>query len=110
MTQGRRVKPEAEPRITEDAQKEAAGIAAGNLRRYEGMQQQFYWGGVLCFWVLLLCGMSLALVCMWHLVAPDHWRFLTAAQESELQRVLIAALGSSALTGYAKKLTRSPKG
>ena len=105
----REIKTKVNPKIVL-AVRVGKGIAAGNLRRYERMQNHLYSGGVFCFWVLLLGGVSLALVWMWHLGAPGSLRFLTPEQESDLQKALIAALGSSALTSYAKKLTRSPKG
>ncbi len=97
------VVPEQEPKTTVKSLKEASAFARGDLRRYESVQTHIHWAGLLVFWAFVIVVLVLALIWAWHLGAPEKWRFLSTEQQNDLQRVLLAAVGSSALTQVAKK-------
>lgn len=103
MSIGGLVKPESEPEPSKRAEKEAAGIADGTLRRTEEVRANIHRGGLIAFWTLVIIGTSLTLVWAWHLGAPEKWRFLTTEQLSDLQKTLLAAIGSSAATQLSRR-------
>lgn len=103
MSMGGKVRPETELQPSLRAEKEAAGISAGTLRRTEEVRANIHRGGLVVFWTLVMVGISLTLVWAWHLGAPAKWRFLTPEQLSELQKTLLAAVGSSAATQLSRK-------
>jgi hypothetical protein len=98
-----RVVPEQEPEPTSKALKEATSIATGSLQRYEAIQTHIHRAGVFLFWMCVSVGTILALVWAWHLGAPERYRFLNTEQQNDLQKTLLAAVGSSTATQLAKK-------
>jgi len=103
MSAGGIVVPESETSTTPLAQKEAADIADGTLRRSEAVATHIHRAGLCIIWVMVVMGTSLALIWAWHLGAPEKWRFLTVEQLSDLQKTLLAAVGSSTATNLGKR-------
>lgn len=103
MSSGGLVRPEQQPRPTRKAEKEAIDIADGTLRRTEAVRTNIHYAGLFAFWTLVIVLTSLSLVWAWHLGAPEKWRFLNAEQLSDLQKVLLAAVSSSAATQLSKQ-------
>jgi hypothetical protein len=97
------VKPEDEPKPTRRAETEAVKIADGTLQRTEQIRRHVHYGGLIAFWTLVVVGTSLTLVWAWHLGAPEQWRFLNTEQLSDLQKTLLAAVGSSTATQLSRK-------
>jgi hypothetical protein len=97
------VVPEREPESTPKAIKEAASIASGSLQRYEAVQTHIHRAGLFLFWMCVSVGTSLGLIWAWHLGAPERYRFLSVEQQSDLQKTLLAAIGSSTATQLSKK-------
>ena len=97
------VVPEQEPEPTPKALKEATSIASGSLRRYEMVQTHIHRAGLCLFWVLVIAVGILSMIWAWHLGAPEKWRFLTTEQQSDLQKTLLAGVGSSAATQLSRK-------
>lgn len=103
MPENSGVKPELEPKASRRAKKEAAEIAAGTLRRQEKVQTHLYWAGLLLFWLLIAVMSLLGLVWAWHMGTPLRLHFLTSEQLSELQRFLLAVIGSSSATQLSNR-------
>jgi hypothetical protein len=103
LSAGGVVVPEQETEPTPKAFKEATSIASGSLRRYEAVQTHIHLAGLFLFWTLIAIGTTLMLVWAWHLGAPEKWRFLNVEQQSDLQKTLIAAIGSSSVTQLSRK-------
>jgi hypothetical protein len=55
------------------------------------------------FWTIVVCLLVGIVVFSYHMLTPASYQFLSADQLSKLQTVLVSALFSSALSGYAGK-------
>jgi hypothetical protein len=97
------VVPEQEPDPTPKANKEATAIASGNLKRGEAVKTHIHWAGLTILWSAVTMGLILAVAWVFHLVTPDKWHFLSIEQRTDIQTVLLSALGSSFATTMAKK-------
>ena len=95
--------PQPEPPTSEKAKSEAAALAEGNLRRYNSLRTHLHMGGLVVFWFAIVVACVLFLILAWHLGAPSGWRFLSHDEENRLQTVLFSAMGSSLVTGIARK-------
>jgi hypothetical protein len=89
------------------AVREAAGFASGKLRRSESIEWHFHAGGLVLFWFVIIAFLSSALVWLFHLVTPTSLHFLDETQRSNLQNILLAAIGSTAATGYGKRMVKN---
>lgn len=98
-----RVEP-PEPGGDPKAEYEAIAIARGELRRDEALRSHLHH----CSVILLYFGVIVLLVCagvwLYHLLTPIPWHFLTTDQRSQLQNLLISALGSSVVTDYGRRM------
>jgi hypothetical protein len=62
--------PEEEPQPSKKAQKEAARIAEGNLRRDEAIRTHIHLAGLVVLWVLVAVLLILSLIWAWHMATP----------------------------------------
>ncbi|HTF66487.1 MAG TPA: hypothetical protein VK638_27765 [Edaphobacter sp.] len=102
MTTPGQVVPEQEPEATAQANLEVIGMARGELRA-ESVANHLHWAGILILWCAMAGFVALGGVWLWHEIASDKYRFLTAEENRDLQTVLATAVGSSFVTGAAKK-------
>ena len=97
------VVPEEETKPTEKAFKEATRIARGNLKRDEAVRTNIHYAGLAIFWFIVTIAILLGLVWAWHLGTPERLHFLTTEQRSDIETVLLAAIGSSFATQIARR-------
>lgn len=103
----RRFAPESAPDSGETDEKgdlESRGFEGKDLQRADELRGHMHQITVGCVWAgaVALAGMAGCLV--WHLVLPERWGFLSAAQISKIETILIAAMGSKFVSDRAKKL------
>ncbi|MFN7924130.1 MAG: hypothetical protein U0Q16_28775 [Bryobacteraceae bacterium] len=107
----RQIIPEAVPQVDEIANAEANAIAQQRLtnkfKRSERVQKHLHWGALIVFWGVLASLIAIALVLFWHMVTPATQHFLSEAQRSELKTILLAVIGSSAVSETIKKVLSS---
>jgi len=103
------IQPEPEPELTNNAQLEAARFAARDLQRGDSVRAHIHRGGLCVFWVSVFLLLSLLLVWTWHLVTPDSWHFLNAEGRDRLQTILVSILGSTFVSGAARRWINTPQ-
>lgn len=103
----RQITPEAAPQVDDIAKAEANDFAQQRLtnrfRRSERVQKNIHYGALAVFWLVLAALVATAGVLFWHMITPEKSHFLSDAQRSELKTVLIAVIGSSAISEGVKR-------
>jgi hypothetical protein len=97
------LQPESEPEPTSAALDEAAFFASRERRRGDARLTHLHRGGLVVFWVSLFILLGLLSVWAWHILTPDSLHFLSAQGIEKLQTVLISVLGSSFVSGAARR-------
>jgi hypothetical protein len=97
------VKPEADPAPSSLAATEAVRIEDGTLQRDESVKTHIHRAGLLILWSVTIGGLILAAIWVWHLATPDRLHFLTVSQPTNIQTVLLSAVGSSFATQAGKR-------
>ena len=106
----KRIVPEAPPEgiaNEEAANLEATAMAQGRLnqhKRDDRLHGHVHLATVCFVWMYFVAMASMGAAWLWHLILPEHLRFLNEAQLDKLQTALFSAIGSSAITDRAKKL------
>lgn len=95
--------PEPEPEPTGAALDEAAFFASRERLRGDVRQSHLHLGGLIVFWSALIVLLSMIVVWAWHILTPDSWQFLNHEAKDKLQTILISILGSSFVSGAARR-------
>lgn len=103
------VRPEREPTVSVEAQKEAVGFEQRNLDRRRIILENIHIAGLVVFWLFISVGTVFFLIWAWHLIAPDKWRFLNVEERNDLQMVILSAVSSSFATEISRRWLNPPK-
>lgn len=87
----------------ERAEKEAVAISAGKLRRSEAKRRHIHIAALILFWFAVGAFLVSALVWLFQELTPESWHFLSDAQKSQLQTLLISSIGSSVAAEYGRR-------
>lgn len=78
--------------------------AANKIRRDEFLRHCFFYGvSVLIILAAVLFGSTLC-IWVWHLVAPDKWRWLSASELEKVQVLVFSGAASSLATVLGKRI------
>lgn len=83
---------------------EAATIGRGDYTRDEQLRDHLHWCALALLWFGVVIFMLSASIWMFHLLMPESRHFLTKDQRTDLQGVLLAAVGSSLVTDYGRRI------
>jgi len=83
---------------------EALLISSGKLKRDESFRTHMHVGALILFWFAIVGMIVTTSVWLFNILTPIKWHFLDEAQKSQIQSLIIAALGSSLATDYGKRM------
>lgn len=94
------------------ARMEESAITENRLnehRRDDRLHNHLHLATVCVIWGVAIGVSVMALVWLYHMVAPTQYAFLTETQFSRLNMALLSAIGSSFVTEQSKKLSGSKR-
>ena len=92
------------PQDDDLALSEAASIGRGDYRRDEQLRDHLHYGALVLLWFSIAVFVISSGIWMFHMLAPEAWHFLTSDQRHDLQGLLLAAVGSSLVTDYGRRI------
>jgi len=95
---------ESPPPSDASATTEALLISSGKLKRDESFRTHMHVGALILYWFAIFCMLATTSIWLFNILTPLKWHFLDDAQKSQVQSLIIAALGSSLATDYGKRM------
>jgi hypothetical protein len=104
VTPESRIVVEQTPQDDELALEEAATIERGDYKRDEQLRDHLHYCALALLWFGVIIFIVATSIWMWHMLTPESYHFLTKDQRSDLQSLLFAAVGSSLVTDYGRRI------